>query len=137
MRITLLIFLFIQMAFPANVGEKAEIVPQAVAHEQSDFNTPIPTSLNLDLMLAFYAAPAENSLKVFPNPVKRKDMLHITTNDPGTKKLAFYDITGKVVKILETNRMAFSFSVSDLDSGVYILNISTPNYQSAKKVIVQ
>jgi len=137
MRITLLIFLFIQLGFPSNAGKDAEVVPQTVAHEQTDFNTANSSTLNLDLMLAFYASPLENSLKVFPNPVKRKDMLHITTSDAGKKKLAFYDITGKVVKILETNRTAFAFSVSDLDSGVYILNVSTPNYQSAKKVIVQ
>lgn len=135
MRITLLVFLIIQLAFPANAGEEVETVPQAIAHEASDFNTSTP--MNLDLMLAFYASSVENSLKIFPNPVKRKDMLHITTADTGSKKLSFYDITGKVVKILETNRTAFAFSVSDLDSGVYILNISTPNYQAAKKVIVQ
>lgn len=137
MRITLLIFLFIQLTFPVNSGEDNVVVPLAVAHEHTDFKTSPSTPLNLDLMLAFYATPAENSLRVFPNPVKRKDMLHITTSDTGKKKLAFYDITGKVVKILETSRTAFAFSVSDLDSGVYILNVSTSNYESAKKVIVQ
>jgi len=137
MRITLLIFLFIQLTFPVNSGEDNVVVPLAVAHERTDFKTSPSTPLNLDLMLAFYATPAENSLRVFPNPVKRKDMLHITTSDTGKKKLAFYDITGKVVKILETSRTAFAFSVSDLDSGVYILNVSTSNYESAKKVIVQ
>lgn len=137
MRITLLIFLFIQVAFPVNAGKDALVLPQAESHEYTDFRTTQQANLNLDLMLAFYASPLENSLKVFPNPVKRKDMLHITTSDAGKKKLAFYDITGKVVKILETSRTAFSFSVSDLDSGVYILNVSTSNYEAAKKVIVQ
>src|SRR5690606_7159141 len=137
MRITLLIFLFIQLTFPLNSGKDNVILPQAVAHEHTDFKTSPSTTLNLDLIQAFYATPAETSLKVFPNPVKRKDMLHITTSDAGKKKLAFYDITGKVVKVLETSRTAFAFSVSDLDSGVYILNVSTSSYESAKKVIVQ
>lgn len=137
MRITLLIFLFIQLAFPISAGEDSVIVPQTVSHEHSDFNNLNSPTLDLDSMLALYATAPENSLKIFPNPVKRKDMLHITTSDSGKKKLAFYDITGKVVKVLETSHTAFSFSVSDLDSGVYILNVSAASYQAAKKVIVQ
>jgi hypothetical protein len=137
MRITLLTFLIIQLAFPVNAGTDIVWSPQEEPREHPDLSTNHSGNLNLDLMLAFYGSPVEKSLKVFPNPVKRKDMLHITTSDQGKKKLAFYDITGKVVKILETNRTTFSFSVSDLDSGVYILNVSTPSYEAAKKVIVQ
>ncbi|WP_224484557.1 T9SS type A sorting domain-containing protein [Robertkochia aurantiaca] len=76
-------------------------------------------------------------VKVYPNPVNRKDNLNIALSGTGKKEIAFYDITGKMVKRLSTEKNSMTMNVSDLGAGVYILNVKSDSIQITKKVIIR
>ncbi|MCM5663275.1 T9SS type A sorting domain-containing protein [Galbibacter mesophilus] len=138
MRITLILCLLMQFVFARAGNEQKFIVPHTESLHANHFNSNL-TSWSLESMLMLYPQSGleDDSIKVYPNPVNRKDMLNISMTDPGKKRLAFYDITGKMVKVIETERTSFSFSVQDLGTGVYILNVSAAKFQTTKKVIVK
>ncbi|MDG3583608.1 T9SS type A sorting domain-containing protein [Galbibacter pacificus] len=138
MRITLILCFFIQLVFPATVNNKEMIVPHTKSLTMTHFIDSDSSPWTLEKMLSLYSFDdIDDSLKIYPNPVNRRDMLNVSMDDTGKKRLTFYDITGKMVKVVETERKTFSFGISDLGSGVYILNIATVNFQTAKKVIVK
>ncbi|MCX2678554.1 T9SS type A sorting domain-containing protein [Galbibacter sp. EGI 63066] len=138
MRITLILCFVIQLVFPATVNSEKMIVPHTKSFAQIQSNTSDIDKWSLESMLSLYAkAQDDDSLKVYPNPVNKKDMLNISMGDKGKKVLSFYDITGKMVKVVETERQTFAFSVADMGVGVYILNVKSANFQTTKKVIVK
>lgn len=139
MRITLLLCLFIQFVFPFLGNNATMIVPHTKSLATNPLTLPKASLWSLESMLSFYPdhSVQNDSLKVYPNPINQKDMLNISMVEEGKKRLTFYDITGKMVKVIETERKSFAFSISDIGTGVYILNVSSANFQTTKKVIVK
>ncbi len=72
---------------------------------------------------------------VFPNPVR--DILNINLLESITAKVSISDINGRTVKNININEANASINVSDLSSGVYMLNITTDKGTSTKKIIKQ
>ncbi|QLE00081.1 T9SS type A sorting domain-containing protein [Galbibacter sp. BG1] len=138
MRITLILCLLMQFVYSATGDNSKSFVPHTKSMTTNHFS-PENSSWSLERMLMLYTPDviSDDSLKVYPNPVNRRDNLNVSMTEIGKKRLAFYDITGKMVKVIETERTSFSFSVQDLGTGVYILNVSAPNFQTTKKVIVK
>ena len=73
----------------------------------------------------------ENSnLSIFPNPVK--DVLTINY-DKAISQIDVYDVNGKLVKTFTT--VNGTINVSDLSSGVYMLNIQTEEGLVVRKIV--
>src|SRR5690606_35641456 len=111
MRITLFGILLVPLFLFHGIGMKTasvlSVTPSVNELEQA---------AGMQVLVSLYGASQDNKLKVYHNPVNKKDRFHIRMEDSGVKRLAFYDITGKVVKVVETKHKSFSFSISDLDS---------------------
>jgi hypothetical protein len=82
-----------------------------------------------------------NNLGVYPNPVN--DVLTITyevAEELNNLSFTLVDINGKIVKALGSQQGVVGFnqgkvSLSDINSGVYLLNITTDNYSVTKRII--
>ena len=80
-----------------------------------------------------YQGVGENNVAdvtVYPNPAK--DITVVVTNDSSVQRVDFYDVTGRVV-ISSTET---EINVSELESGVYFVNILTEKGAFTKKVTV-
>lgn len=71
-----------------------------------------------------------SSLAIFPNPVK--DVLTINY-DKAISQIDVYDVNGKLVKTFTT--VGSTVNVSDLSSGVYMLNMQTEDGLVVKKIV--
>ena len=94
-------------------------------------------SMEYRLLLLSDAQNQNDAVKVYPNPVYRKDELNISLSGEGTKNLSFYDITGKMVKKVVTEKNSVAINIADLGVGVYILNVKSATLQTTKKVIIR
>ena len=70
-------------------------------------------------------------ISLYPNPVKRKIYLKSVENIQNVK---IYDLTGKIV-IERAGLIGTEIDISNLLSGVYIINISTENNSFTTKII--
>ncbi len=73
-----------------------------------------------------------NTLNVYPNPVN--DVLNIA-NVSDANEIVIYDVTGKVVKSMKVNGSDISVNVSDLQRGVYFVNVYGNKGVQAKKFL--
>ncbi|MCG9792683.1 S8 family serine peptidase [Flavobacterium algicola] len=79
----------------------------------------------------------ENAIEgfaIFPNPIVNGKVFVITANN-GSKKVTFYDVSGKEVLSLQTESK--EINTSSLIRGVYILKVEEDGKTSTEKVIVQ
>ncbi len=117
-------------------------------------SSPIPSNRNLNLTwLAELTSPDNTSavsvnevdapaqVKAYPNPAS--DMVYIDFESPEDKwvEIALYNINGQLVKTfirdeVKAGSNQFSFSVSPLAAGTYVLNIAGSNGIVATKKIV-
>ena len=75
---------------------------------------------------------------VYPNPVK--DVLKISLSDNlNVKDIYFVDLAGKILKPadIQKNRRELQVDVSNLNDGIYLLNINTDNQFNKVKVIIE
>ena len=75
---------------------------------------------------------------VYPNPVK--DVLKISLIDNlNVKDIYFIDLAGKILKPadIQKNRRELQVDVSNLNDGIYLLNINTDNKFNKVKVIIE
>ncbi|WP_313112885.1 T9SS type A sorting domain-containing protein [Aequorivita sediminis] len=71
---------------------------------------------------------------IYPNPAE-KGYIYITSNLNDTKKITIYDILGK--EVISTTINGDRLDISNLNSGVYILNIEQGKDSTIKKLIVR
>ncbi|WP_075590834.1 Ig-like domain-containing protein [Labilibacter marinus] len=76
---------------------------------------------------------ADNSLKVFPNPAKHQ--FTIKSKEAGTYKL--FDIQGRICKQKEQKSKKHTVQVSDLQSGLYILQFKSDKGYAIQKLELQ
>ena len=76
-------------------------------------------------------SPNNDNYKIFPNPVN--DKINIISNSIDIEKVQILDVTGKIVKQLETKQLNnISIDISDLKKGIYFIKI---NNSSPIKII--
>jgi len=63
----------------------------------------------------------KQNLKVYPNPIK--DKLFIETNNIQIKQIVIYDLSGRIV--YQTNEFSDQISLSQLNTGTYIIQLET------------
>jgi len=68
---------------------------------------------------------ANNSVKIYPNPVS--DLLTIAKTTNGKAIIQVYDITGKLMETRQLNNVVEQISVAHLSQGIYILNMIDAN----------
>ena len=76
----------------------------------------------------------EDIFSVYPNPVTSG---YVTISSPsnGEKNIAVYDILGK--QVMNTTITSDRLNVSQLNSGIYMLNISENGISSTKKLVIK
>ncbi|WP_188458943.1 T9SS type A sorting domain-containing protein [Psychroflexus planctonicus] len=72
-------------------------------------------------------------LKIYPNPTTH--LWNVSTNNERITLLEVYDITGKKVFSLQPQSVNTQIDSSNLNSGIYILKLSTENGSVSKKLI--
>ena len=75
----------------------------------------------------------ENSFRVYPNPIK--DILTIQSELSSETKITIIDVNGRIVKQVSSNTSLTSINVSELNLGIYFVNIETDQGKITKKVI--
>ncbi len=79
----------------------------------------------------------DNTFSFYPNPATSE----LTINYNGASKMYqinIYDVTGKLIKQQENNSTnKNTFSISELNSGLYLLNVYDGEYSTTKKFTKQ
>jgi PKD repeat protein len=76
------------------------------------------------------------SVRIFPNPISRENPITIEA-DINIMKIELFTLFGAVVKTSTPNIIPYSFSISDVETGIYILKIETEKGIYITKVQIQ
>jgi len=76
----------------------------------------------------------EGTIMMYPNPAT--DQLNIKAEEV-ISSVSIYDISGSLVLSEKCNNQNISISISQMASGIYIINIETKNNISRKKLIIR
>lgn len=87
------------------------------------------------LLAVSEVATVANVFNVFPNPVN--DVINVSNSQNGTvNKITVTDVNGRTVKEAKyDNGTNVQINVSDLSSGVYMMNISSDKGSTVKKIV--
>ena len=86
-----------------------------------------------DFLTLSVAQPSIKGFALYPNPTK--GTLNITTQNNLEKNIQIMDLLGKQVFNVTTS--ATSINVSNLNAGVYIINIEEAGYVAVRKLVVE
>jgi hypothetical protein len=76
----------------------------------------------------------KNSISVYPNPAT--SVVNLSSKDGLTfENVTIVDVNGRTVKTVAVNQTQSQINVSDLNSGVYFMNIETNEGKTVKKFI--
>jgi hypothetical protein len=78
----------------------------------------------------------EMEASVFPNPASQTATINFENNNNSIFVLNLYNITGQIVKTIETSSDALTIDLSEVASGVYTYNLSNGTKRSTGKLIV-
>lgn len=73
-------------------------------------------------------------LSLYPNPVS-DGKVYITTKNDSDKEIIIFDVLGK--KVLQTTLSSKELNVSNLPSGVYIIQINENDASATRKLIIR
>jgi len=79
----------------------------------------------------------EGALTMYPNPARSNFNIKLGQSISSNVKLVVVSVTGKVVKRLSLNSGLNTIDVSDLASGLYILNISSETSSKSHKLLIE
>lgn len=78
----------------------------------------------------------ENTIAIYPNPTN--NVVNVKGNNVGFTAVSFTDINGRVVKTVNVDTTSETeISISELNSGVYFMNITTDSGVVTKKIVKQ
>ncbi len=81
------------------------------------------------------------SLKVSPNPTQGNAQLEYNIGKKGPVSIEIYNISGKLEKVIMNNEVFEkghynqNIDLSDLNKGIYIIHINTPNSKQTQKLV--
>lgn len=81
---------------------------------------------------------SQDNFKLFPNPANK--LLNIQWQNSSNEEalVSITDINGKIVYVSKSRmNKSLSIDVRSLQSGLYLLNITTPNNSLVKKIVIQ
>lgn len=74
-----------------------------------------------------------SSLKAYPSPLR--DLLNIEINDHSIKNIQLFNSYGQMIKTLQVDQGTNTFNLSNLTSGLYFIEMSTPHGLITNKII--
>jgi hypothetical protein len=81
-----------------------------------------------------------NQINVYPNPFLKTTTLTYTLSQPGSFSIALYDISGRLLRLVNKETKSTNGSIildfEGLNSGVYLLLFKSGEYKITKKVIM-
>jgi len=101
---------------------------------QSYLNPRIYIALNLGNSLSEYNV-IDYSTSVYPNP--SNNFISINNSNFIIDNINLYSVAGKLVKSQKVNSMHTNLNVTDLESGIYFLNIYSNNSIIKRKIVVK
>lgn len=91
--------------------------------------------------ISLYDTPLSRSLSVYPNPARDRLNISFTTNGSTVATIRVLDLSGKDLLLLHEDKLNGHFfkilDVSRLASGVYLLEITSGNHRSVRKIIME
>jgi len=101
-----------------------------------DFNPAIITNAFATEFTTTLSTPDfnDNSLVVYPNPTRTTAT--ITSNNGTIESLKITDITGKVIRTMNVNSNIISINVSDLSTGIYLLELKNSKQERVVKKLI-
>ncbi len=75
-----------------------------------------------------------NNCMLYPNPANT--ILHIDNGDIAMQELLLYDVSGRLLKRVSVHAAKTSLDVSDLQNGIYIIKITSPDAAFVRKIQV-
>lgn len=102
-----------------------------------DFNPPIVTNLFATEFTTTLSTPDfnDNSLVVYPNPTHTTAT--ISSKNDSIESLKITDVAGKVIKTITVNSTSYTINVSDLSTGIYLLELKNSKQERiVKKLII-
>lgn len=121
----------------ANSRQKATDNSWTSVIDNSTNPTPTPVAQAIPFQLNYTVLSTETQeliqTKIFPNPAS--DLVMINSSSP-LNTIQLLDVNGRIIKVIDANQASeFSIEISDLNSGVYILNIKTENGMTSKRFV--
>ena len=101
---------------------------------QGYLNPRIYVALNLGGALSINNV-IDHSTNIFPNPAKNN--ITITNSNFEINTVEMYNIAGQLVKSANVNSMKTKLNISDLNKGIYILEIKSNETSIRRKLIVE
>ena len=76
--------------------------------------------------------------KVYPNPTDNELIVELKDNQK-VEKVEFFDFSGKIIipNKVESNNSSIRINVSNLNNGIYLLNITTDKEVNKVKVVIE
>ncbi|MFH2142836.1 MAG: serine hydrolase [Bacteroidota bacterium] len=74
-----------------------------------------------------------STLKIYPNPTN--GILYVENAENST--ICMYDLTGHKIKSLIIDNSIMEINLNDINTGIYILNISNVNYKISQKIHIE
>ena len=102
---------------------------------QGYLNPRIYVALNLGGPILSINNAVNYSTNIFPNPAKNN--ITIENSNFVINSVELYNIAGQLVKSENINSMKANINVSDLDKGIYILEIQSNETSIRRKLIVE
>jgi hypothetical protein len=90
--------------------------------------------VNLSIGVSMNENEESVAIVTFPNPVS--EIFNINANTR-LQKVEVYSITGQIVKSFSPSNQSFSFSVADLNNGIYTVVIYTGSEKFERKIVVE
>ncbi len=88
-----------------------------------------------DSALSFNDLFETNELRVFPNPSNGSINLSFSS-EPGKVDIVLFDLRGRAIHTESTHLKNHSLSLENLDSGSYLLKVTTSGRVISKRVII-
>jgi len=117
---------------------------------RSDTNNPEPNSPPVATAVQTYVAnvdisfntlsindyDGDNGFKMYPNPSTNKQVI-IQMENTGVKEVSVYDLRGRRVSIINSDKNQVKIDLSHLTTGIYMVNVVSENKNSTKKLILK
>jgi Secretion system C-terminal sorting domain len=76
----------------------------------------------------------DNEIRIFPNPIDETTVIQINDKNIADIEVVIYDVLGNIVSQTTTNQRVIPLN-TDLQQGIYFVNITFNNYSITKKII--
>ncbi len=98
------------------------------------FDDLVITAVDTENLLGITSNELSKSVKIYPNPIS--DAINFQTpNNIDITRIEVTDINGKIIKSVQKEFISNSLNLSDLNSGLYFLNIYSNDGKASKRFI--